>query len=92
MEILFKYYGLDWISIFLNLMAVIQLGNKSKWGFVIFVAANLLWIIIGITLLQSYAIAFGNSIFLVTNIRGFIKWQRQEELNLTEENSVNISC
>ncbi len=92
MEILFKYYGLDWISIFLNLMAVIQLGNKSKWGFVIFVAANLLWIVIGITLLQSYAIVFGNSIFLVTNIRGFIKWHHQDAVRIPEENPVNIPC
>ncbi|MFA5326435.1 MAG: hypothetical protein WC384_01460 [Prolixibacteraceae bacterium] len=92
MEILFKYYGLDWISIFLNLMAVIQLGNKSKWGFVIFIAANLFWIAIGITLLQSYAIAFGNSIFLITNIRGFIKWHRQDAINIPAENPVNIPC
>jgi len=92
MEILFKYYGLDWISIFMNLMAVIQLGNKSKWGFVIFVAANLLWIIIGITLLQSYAIAFGNSIFLATNIRGFIKWHHQDTISIHEENPVNVHC
>jgi len=92
MEILLKYYGFDWISIFLNLMAVISLGNKSKWGFIIFIMANLIWIALGVTLMQSYAVAFGNSIFLFTNIRGFLKWHREQSSPTTELTPMDATC
>ena len=81
MEILFKYYGLDWLSILLSIIAVIKLGNKIKWGFVAFLAANILWILIGFTLLKSYAIVVGNSVFLITNFRGYQKWSTPNESN-----------
>ncbi len=77
METLFKYYGLDWLAMLMNLLAVLQLGNKVKWGFVIFIGANLTWIITAWVLLHSYAIVMGNFIFLVTNMRGFMKWKNQ---------------
>ena len=82
MEILFKYYGLDWLAMFMNLLAVVQLGNKVKWGFIIFVGANLTWIITATLLLHSYAIVFGNSIFLLTNIGGFMKWNNEPRTSL----------
>jgi len=85
MEILFKYYGLDWLSILLSIIAVIKLGNRVKWGFIAFLAANILWILIGVTLLKSYAIAVGNSVFLITNLRGYFKWSTPNE---TKEKSV----
>ncbi len=80
METFFKYYGLDWLAMLMNLLAVIQLGNKIKWGFVIFIGANLTWIITAWLLLHSYAIVFGNFFFLVTNMRGFIKWKKQDQI------------
>ncbi len=79
METLFKYYGLDWLAMLMNLLAVVQLGNKVKWGFVIFIGANLTWIVTAWFLLHSYAIVLGNFIFLATNMRGFIKWKNQNQ-------------
>lgn len=73
---LFKYYGLDWLAMLLSVIAMILLGNKVKWGFISFTLANITWILLGLFLLNSYAIVIGNVIFLVTNTRGFIKWNQ----------------
>ncbi len=75
---LFKYYGLDWLAMLLSLLAMILLGNKIKWGFVLFMLANITWILLGFLLLNSYAIALGNFIFLITNTRGFLKWNSEK--------------
>lgn len=72
----FKYYGLDWAAMGLSVIAMILLGNKMKWGFVFFLVANLTWIVLAVVILNSWAIAIGNSIFLVTNLRGFLKWNK----------------
>ncbi len=76
MLVVFKYYGLDWMAMTLSVAAMILLGNKVKWGFVFFMIANLTWMALSVFLLNSWAITIGNFIFLVTNLRGFIKWNR----------------
>lgn len=73
---LFKYYGLDWLAMVLSVAAMILLGNKMKWGFVFFLIANVTWLVLSVLILKSWAIAIGNSIFLITNLRGFIKWNK----------------
>lgn len=75
---LLKYYGLDWVAMLLSVMAMILLGNKVKWGFVLFMIANVTWILLGSVLLNSYAIVLGNVIFLITNTRGFLKWNAEK--------------
>ena len=74
---IFKYYGLDWLSMIFSLIAMILLSSKIKWGFVSFMFANFTWILLGLFLLNSYAIVLGNIVFLITNTRGFIKWNSQ---------------
>ncbi len=80
---LLKYYGLDWIAMLLSVVAMILLGNKVKWGFTLFMLANITWILLGFLLLHSYAIVLGNIIFLITNTRGFLKWNAEKA---TEQN------
>jgi hypothetical protein len=73
---LFKYYGLDYVAMIMSLIAILLLGNKVKWGFVSFMFTNAAWITLGVILLHSYALIIGNTIFLITNTRGFIKWNQ----------------
>jgi hypothetical protein len=75
---LLKYYGLDWVAMLLSVMAMILLGNKVKWGFSLFMLANITWILLGSLLLHSYAIVLGNIVFLITNTRGFLKWNAEK--------------
>ncbi len=75
---LFKYYGLDWLAMSLSVISMILLGNKIKWGFALFMLANITWILLGFFLLKSYPIVLGNLIFLTTNTRGFLKWNSEK--------------
>ncbi len=77
---LFNYYGLDWLAMGLSLLAVWLLGNKNKYGFLVFMAANTVWILVGILLIKSYGIVVGNLFFLVSNGRGYLNWIKQEKL------------
>ena len=77
MEILFKYYGIDWLSMLFSIVAMVLLGNKTKWGFILFAFANLTMIVMAFYLLQSIALVAGNAIFLITNTRGFLKWNAE---------------
>lgn len=79
MSELFKYYGLDWLAVFLNLLSVYLLGNKNKWGFLTFISANIVWLFLGTLFISSYGIVVGNSIFLVMNSRGFMKWNQNQK-------------
>jgi hypothetical protein len=77
MEILFRYYGIDWLSMLLSILAMVLLGNKVKLGFILFAFANLTMIVMAFYLLQSIALVAGNAIFLITNTRGFLKWNAE---------------
>jgi hypothetical protein len=70
-----NYHGLDWLAMALSLLAMYLLGNKNRWGFVAFVAANSLWIALGTLLIHSYGMAVGNAIFLAMNLREFLRWK-----------------
>ena len=72
-----EYYGIDWFATFCGLAAVLFLGNKNKYGFLIFMMASSGWITFGL-IVGSWAIVFGSSIFFFMHLRGFLKWRRDE--------------
>ncbi|MEA5462059.1 nicotinamide mononucleotide transporter [Arcicella sp. LKC2W] len=76
MEVFLKYYTLDWLAMSLSLLAVYLLGNKNKYGFIIFSISNALFIFLGFVLMNSFGIGLGNIIFLIMNIRGFLSWNK----------------
>ncbi len=77
MRTFFNYYGFDWLAMGLSLWAVYLLGNKSRRGFLVFAAANAIWIALGFGPMKSLGIGIGNVIFLIMNTRGYIEWGRQ---------------
>jgi hypothetical protein len=78
---LLQYYGIDWFATACGLIAVALLGNKNKFGFLVFMMASLSWITFGLYV-GSYAIVTGSSIFFVMHLRGFLKWRRDEHADL----------
>lgn len=78
MEDFFNYYGLDWLGMALSLWAVYMLGNKNRYGFVVFAVANMLWVFLGMAWMDSLGIAVGNFVFLVMNLRGYWTWSKEE--------------
>ena len=75
---MFKYYGLDWLGMGLALLAVYLLGNRNKFGFISFIGSNAIFVYLGATLMNSWGVAIGNAIFLIMNIRGFIRWFKKD--------------
>jgi nicotinamide riboside transporter PnuC len=72
-----QYYGIDWFATLCGLTAVLFLGNKNKYGFLIFMMASLSWVTFGL-IVGSWAVVFGSTIFFFMHLRGFLKWRRDE--------------
>jgi hypothetical protein len=73
-NIIGPYYGLDWLGMALSLLGVYLLGNKNRNGFLSFILANILWVILGVFFMKSVGIVIGNLAFLGINIRGYARW------------------
>ena len=69
----FQHYGLDWVAMVLTFIAIYSLGNKQRRGFVIMMAGNTCWIILGF-MFQSLGMILANAVFFVMNTRGFFRW------------------
>ena len=68
-----QYLGVDWLAMCLTFSAIYLLGNKSRWGFLIMMAGNLCWTVIGVWA-HSHAMILANLGFFCMNVRGFLKW------------------
>ena len=71
-----QYYGIDWLATVCGLTGVYLLGNKNKYGFVLFMAASLSWLTFGI-LTGSIAMSIGSLIFFTMHLRGWLNWNRE---------------
>ena len=69
-----QYFGLDWLIFVSNVVAVWMMGNKNRYGFLIRVGVNILWIILGIVL-NSVPLVLAGIVFMGLNMRGFFKWK-----------------
>jgi hypothetical protein len=75
-----KYYGIDWIALVLNAIAIYLLGKKRQTGFSLGVGANLAWIVFGI-LAHSVATVVACSIFVALNVKGWWNWRTGQTPN-----------
>lgn len=73
LEHIHQFYGIDWIAMALTILAIWQLGNKSKMGFVYMMIGNAGWVAMG-AMTQSLAMVLANSIFFFMNGQALWKW------------------
>ncbi|CAM3417196.1 nicotinamide mononucleotide transporter [Parendozoicomonas haliclonae] len=73
-----NYYGIDWIAMVLTFLAIWQIGNKNKIGFLLMMGGNSSWIAIGY-LSESMAMIIANIIFFSMNLRAIIKWSKTHD-------------
>ncbi len=86
-----QYYGIDWLATACGLTGVFLLGNKNKYGFLIFMMASASWVTFGM-MTGSYAVILGSSIFFFMHFRGWHKWRRDEkELGFHETQEINVA-
>ena len=72
-EFLWKYYGADWLAMITSFLYIYYVGNKKRFGFIFGIIANLSWMAFGI-MTASLANLIANTILIILNIRGYIKW------------------
>ena len=72
-----EFYGVDWIAMMLTLTAIYMLGNKSRGGFITMMGGNTCWVLLGV-LTGSLGLIAANIVFLIMNLRGFVKWGKND--------------
>lgn len=74
MEILFKYYAIDWTAMVMTFCFLYYVGEKKRSGFVFGILASIAWLTFGI-LAESIANVIANVIFITLNVRGYLRWK-----------------
>jgi hypothetical protein len=77
MEEALKYFAIDWFAMICTFLAIWQIGNKNRIGFVIMMFGNSAWISVGL-LANSHAMVLANTVFFLMNARALLKWSRNE--------------
>ncbi len=81
-----QHHGIDWLALVLTFSAIYLLGNKQRAGFLLMIGGNTCWITLGIRF-QSLGMVLANVIFLIMNLRGFLRWS--QPANLASPSSSN---
>ena len=74
MELIGAYYGVDWLAMVLTFFSINDLGRKRRRGFLVGMGANVAWFWFGV-MAGSVANPVANVIFMVMNVKGFLKWR-----------------
>jgi len=74
-DVLFKYYGIDWAAMVATLFSIYYLGNKKPQGFLLGILSSILWISFN-CLVVSIAGVLANTIFIAISFRGYRKWKK----------------
>lgn len=77
MSALWNYYGIDWALLIFSIINLWLLGNGKKIGFLVGITANICGIIFGI-MIESYASPPMNIMFIIMNVRGYLRWRERE--------------
>ncbi|MGF1694417.1 PnuC protein [Vibrio lamellibrachiae] len=72
-----QYYGVDWVAMVFTFLAIWQIGNKNKAGFILMMCGNSSWIVVG-CLTGSIAMIIANIIFFAMNLRAIVQWSKPE--------------
>ncbi len=87
----FQYYGIDWVAMVLTFLAIWQIGNKNKIGFILMMCGNTSWVAVGY-LTGSVAMIIANIIFFSMNLRAIIKWstpEKEPKVSVAEQSSTS---
>jgi hypothetical protein len=69
---------MDFVAAILELTAAFMVGNKNKYGFVLFFITGLVWITYVIVHQHTFGLLLVVVPALGINVRNFLKWRREE--------------
>jgi len=67
---------MDYIAGFFELLGLWYVGNKSKYGFIISIIGNLVWVIYVILNNHTYGLLLVVIPAMFINVRNFFKWYK----------------
>lgn len=73
--VLGNYYGLDWVAMMASLAFLFLIGNKKRYGFIIYTIANIAWIVVNY-MAGIWPGVILNIIMIGLNARGYLKWEK----------------
>ncbi|MFH1089760.1 MAG: hypothetical protein V1716_05055 [Candidatus Uhrbacteria bacterium] len=76
-KIFTQYYGFDWLALMIGVVGIWKLGSKKRSGFLFYIAAAASGFIFAV-LANSVAYMVVNIITIVLQLRGYLKWRRDE--------------
>lgn len=68
----------DWIAGITEFIAIVAVGEKSKWGWFIGIICCLMWTAYVLISWGSWGILIPTIPSIIINIRYFIKWSKEE--------------
>ena len=75
-DLIFSYYGVDWLAMITTFLSLYYLGKKKRRGFIYGLAANASWLTFGV-MAGSLANVLANTIFAALNVKGYRHWSRE---------------
>lgn len=82
----FQYYGIDWVAMVLTFLAIWQIGNKNKIGFILMMCGNTGWVAVGY-LTGSVAMIIANIIFFSVSTDGLHRASRLDSMSIPRRQS-----
>ena len=68
----------EWIATVLSIVGAVVNIRKSRWGFVIWIVASLVWIAWGLMMTPiGWGLILSQTVFLFINVWGFVAWTRR---------------
>jgi len=70
-----NYFFIDWIAMLFLFIAMWQLGNRKKSGYIYNAISCILWIFVSIKA-HSHALTICNVVIFILCIKGYIQWTK----------------
>lgn len=72
-----RYYGTDWAAVICTGIYLWRIGDKKRDGFLWGGAGNVFFIALNMLISSAPGVVF-NAIFLVLNLRAWVRWKQPE--------------
>jgi hypothetical protein len=69
-----KFYGIDILAMILTFTGIYLIGNKKRYGFIIALLGNIIWVSLGVWV-QSIGLIFANFVIVILYVINYLKWK-----------------
>ena len=70
---------MDWVAAVIELIAAWVIGNKNKYGYILFIIGGMCWLAHSLISKGTYGLFLVIVPAFFINVRNYIKWKREEK-------------